>query len=173
MNIDDLRETEFTKFVKDLFTLRTVWIDKGQGRWAVKKRLHPLLRGIFCTAGVVLCAIIYSAFQNPQVVDAQPQSVIVTAKLPEPEPLLVTANKPEAVKVKVQEMKQESTPSIQEEQHIIIPLTTKKANASTIKLPSEKNPGTDRIIAPVNKPAEKKPPVNKPAVIYAFTFQGQ
>lgn len=32
------------EFFKDLMTLRTEWVDKGQGRYVVRRRLHPLLR---------------------------------------------------------------------------------------------------------------------------------
>ena len=123
MNADSLQ-----KFVKDLFTLRTVWIDKGQGKWAVKKRLHPLLRGIFCTIGLILCAVVYAGLQTPRVVEAEAQPVI-TASLPAPENL--TFSKPAS--------------AVQEEQHIFIPLTTKTERTDVI-LPSKPAPKKDRII---------------------------
>lgn len=140
MNTDSLRD-----FVKDLFTLRTVWIDKGRGRWTVKKRLHPLLRGIFCTAGVVLCGVVYAGFQTPKFVEAETKPLasanvpVITASLPEPENLPVAATV-----YKVHEEK--PAPPVKKGQSIIIPLTTKKAQASSFQLPSEKNPDTDRII---------------------------
>ena len=135
MNIDSLRE-----FVKDLFTLRTVWIDRGRGRWAVKKRLHPLLRGILCTSGVVLCAVVYSGLNTPRVVEAEPQPVI-TASLPAPEALPVVVHE------------EVSAPEPPKQEHIIIPLTTRRT-AREIILPSEANPETDRIIgAPMERPA--------------------
>ena len=141
MNTDRLRE-----FVKDLFTLRTVWIDRGAGRWAVKKRLHPLLRGVFCTAGVVLCATVYAGLNTPHAVEAEPKPMMVTASLPEPESLPLP------------EPEEPPAPPVQpEQQHIIIPLTMKK---NTIVLPSEANPNTDRIIADAEKvPAPVRAPV--------------
>lgn len=156
MNIDFSQNEAFNNlrnFVKDLFTLRTVWIDKGRGKWAVKKRLHPLLRGILCTFGIILCALVYAGLQNPKIVDAQPQPVTVTAKLPEPENLPVNEAPEPAAELVPEEVKQESAPPVQTEQHIIIPLTTRKTAQSSIILPSEMNPETDRIIAPVTKPA--------------------
>ena len=137
MNIDNLRD-----FIKDLFTLRTVWIDKGCGKWAVKKRLHPVLRGIFCTAGVVLCGVVYAAFQTPRFVEAETHSVnadpsgVITASLPEPEHMPVAAALHEEA----------PTPPVRSGQSIIIPLNTKKTTASSFQLPSEINPETDRII---------------------------
>ena len=117
MNTDSLRN-----FVKDLFTLRTVWIDKGRGRWAVKKRLHPLLKTILCTLGVILCAVVYSGMNSPKVVEAETNTIRVAAKLPAPEKLPV----PEAVPAVV---KQEPVaPPVQTQ--MIIPLTTKKADAA-------------------------------------------
>ena len=137
MNTDSLRE-----FVKDLFTLRTVWIDQGRGRWAVKKRLHPLLRGIFCTLGVILCAIVYAGLQTPKLVEAEPQpKVIAVASLPAPEPVVV----------------KEVVAKEPEPQSIVIPLKPAK---NTIILPSEQNPNLDRIITEVERPEIITPPVN-------------
>lgn len=31
-------------FIRDLLTVRTVWVDKGQGRWVARRRMHPLSR---------------------------------------------------------------------------------------------------------------------------------
>ena len=145
MNTDSLRD-----FVKDLFTLRTVWIDKGQGRWAVKKRLHPLLRGIFCTVGLVLCAVVYAGLHTPRVVEAEAQPVI-TASLPAPEELPVR-KAPEII--------------VQDRQHIIVPVNTQRKRTQII-LPSESEPDTDRIIAapPIITEREEVPapaPIAKP-----------
>lgn len=74
MNTESLRE-----LIRDLFTLRTVWIDKGQGRWTVRKRLHPVLRGALCTVAVILCAIVYASL--PVSVE---NSENIAANLPEP-----------------------------------------------------------------------------------------
>ena len=151
MNTDNLRN-----FVKDIFTLRTVWIDKGRGRWAVKKRLHPLMKTMLCTLAVILSAVIYSGLHTPEAVEAEPKPVMIAAKLPEPEKLPV----PEPV---VPEVKQETVPPEKPNQSIIIPLATKNTNkspASTIILPSEVNPEIDRIVSPqtiipANKPEQQ------------------
>ena len=126
MNTDSLQ-----KFVKDLFTLRTVWIDKGQGKWAVKKRLHPMLRGIFCTSGVVLCAVVYAGLHTPRVVEAEAQPVI-TASLPAPESL--TFSKPAT--------------AAQTDESVFIPLTTTTQRTDMI-LPAKPKPEPkpDPIIA--------------------------
>ena len=141
MNTDNLRE-----FARDLFTLRTVWIDKGAGRWAVKKRFHPLLRGIFCTSGIVLAAVVYAGLNSPRVVEAESAPMAVRASLPAPERLPV----PEP------ELEPEIPPVQESPQSIIIPLATRKS--STIILPSEANPGTDRIIV------EREPSPAQPAI---------
>ena len=129
-------------FVKDLFTLRTVWIDKGSGKWAVKKRFHPLLRSSFWVLMVVVCAGIYSGINAPNHSEAvaEPKSV---ATLPDPE---------------------EISPPPPVRKELVLPLkTTEKRN--DIVLPSEANPETDRIIAPVarTKPEEPPKPKNLPA----------
>ena len=142
MNTDSLRD-----FIKDLFTLRTVWIDKGQGKWAVKKRLHPLLRATFCTLGLVLCAVVYAGLHTPHNLEAEAKPV-VTASLPEPETLKVKPAHAE------------------EQQSIIIPLATRKTKTE-IKLPSELAPDTDRIItAPIvtERETPKPSPVPAPAL---------
>ena len=163
MNTDNLRD-----LIKDLFTLRTVWIDQGRGRWAVKKRLHPVLRGIFCTAGVVLCGVVYAGFQNPKFVEAEPKfsaqpipeitapSGVITASLPEPENLPVVAAAFHG---------ETPAPLSRTGQSIIIPLNTKKSTASSFQLPSERNPETDRIITVQreDQPRENLPEWREPA----------
>lgn len=121
-------------FLKDIFTLRTVWIDKGSGKWAVKKRFHPFLRTTFWVLAVIVGAGIYSGMNTPVVSEAvSPKDVKVVASLPEPE---------------------EVTPPSVRPAELVIPLKP-SAKPSTIILPSEENPETDRIIAPVT-PKPKK-----------------
>ena len=159
MNIDNLRD-----FVKDLFTLRTVWIDKGSGRWAVKKRLHPLMKGILCTLGVILCAVVYAGLNRPEAVKAEPQPIML-AKLPSPEqlhvdvkpsePTLVLESQPDLQNV----TEPAAIPPFKPVENIIIPLTTKKTKAATVV-------EHDTSIWPTQKPklepAPETPP--KPAV---------
>ena len=142
------------EFLKDLFTLRTVWIDKGRGRWTVRKRFHPVMRAILfmlvISAGLIVYAKSDSLMPHKDAEAITKPELITTAKLPTPEPVPVPA--PE----------HESTPALQpvKENSIIIPLknvakksdttpeakpvkTTKKRE---IILPSEANPDADRII---------------------------
>ena len=132
-------------FIKDLFTLRTVWIDKGYGKWAVKKRFHPLLRSAFWVLAVIVGAGIYSSINSPrhsQAVAGPSAEQKVFAALPEPEEI--------------------SAPPVKEE--VVIPLRD-SARHSEIILPSELNPGTDRIIAPSEniKPKTAQFPQKLPA----------
>ncbi len=78
MNINNLRE-----FLNDLFTLRTVWIDKGGGKWAVKKRMHPLLKSFFWTLALIVGAGVYSSINNMprSEAGAKAENNVVTAKL--------------------------------------------------------------------------------------------
>ena len=147
-----------SEFLKEIFTLRTVYIDKGRGRWAMRKRLHPFMRGVLSLIVIFLCGIIYfksdSVKTNEAVakINDAPEFTqeVKTVKLIEPEPVKINlppANQNVAVKPKVQEAKP-----------VLIPINNinnnkAKKEAKTIKkteiiLPSEANSGTDRIIAP-------------------------
>ena len=112
-------------FIKDLFTLRTVWIDKGYGKWAVKKRFHPLLRSAFWVLAVIVGAGIYSSINTPRNSPATAEPKIF-ASIPEPE---------------------EISPAPPVKKELVIPLRD-SARRTEIILPSESNPNTDRIIAP-------------------------
>ena len=52
---------DFRQFIKEITTLKTVWIDKGEGKWVVKKRMHPFLRGVI---GVTVLVIGVSVYLN-------------------------------------------------------------------------------------------------------------
>ncbi len=118
--------TQYVKdFVKDLFTLRTVWIDKGSGKWAIKRRFHPVLRTTFWVLAVIVGAGIYSSLNNPEHSVAVADTSTVAA-LPEPEEL---------------------TPPPVKREELVIPLKA-SSKRGEILLPSEMNPETDRIIAP-------------------------
>ena len=119
------------EFLKDLFTLRTVWIDKGQGQWSVKKRMHPLLRGVLWTLTLIASLTVYAAMNNES--------------LPEPEPAIAKMIEPE----KPAEIQNQNA---QEQSQTVLPLKP-IAMKREIVLPSEKNPGTDRIMIPITRPA--------------------
>ena len=123
-------------FIQDLFTLRTVWIDKGYGQWAVKKRFHPLLRSMCWTLALIVCAGIYSSVKSIPESEAEAKPEMIAAKPPE---RIMTLPDPDPVP--------EPAPAPKE---IIVPLKTAARKTKTeIILPSERNPGTDRIITPV------------------------
>lgn len=154
-------------FLKDLFTLRTVWIDRGQGRWAVKKRLHPLLRGLIGTLALIAVAVVYSEIHTPASVEAETKPAIVTA-FTEPLPKAPPAAKPAFVEpvepVPAVAPQPEPVPEImplvfpepaeaEEPQPIVVPVRTQ--TRSRVTLPSDTDPETDRIIPPV-KPKPKR-----------------
>ena len=162
------------KFIKDLFTLRTVWIDKGSGRWAVKKRFHPLLRSAFWVLAVVFCAGIYSAVNNPNHSEAiagaaeEPKTV---ATLPEPDEMKLA---PPVRKELVIPLADSPKPTKQNKQEV--PKEAPKRRAASkrndVVLPSERNPSAGRIISPSanlkpepaqepQKPAPKKLPAGR------------
>ena len=80
---------KFLNFLKDITTLRTVWVDQGQGKWIVKKRMHPFLRGFFWVMAVAVGAGAYMNFSSMNELhkaNAQPDPVIVEKKeIREPE----------------------------------------------------------------------------------------
>ncbi len=132
----------FRDFIQDLFTLRTVWIDKGRGQWAVKKRFHPLLRSMGWTIALIVCVGIYSSINTLPKSEAEAQPEVITARLPEPDRTIQTVQT-----LPDPEPKPEPAPKPKE---IILPLkTVAKTTKTDIVLPSEKNPGTDRIISSV------------------------
>lgn len=49
-------------FLKDVFTVKTVWIDMGEGRWAVRKRLHPVMRLMLLCAVIGVSGLAYLTF---------------------------------------------------------------------------------------------------------------
>ncbi|MBQ3402130.1 MAG: L,D-transpeptidase family protein [Synergistaceae bacterium] len=147
MNKEDAKE-----LIRDLFTLRTVWIDQGGGKWKVKRRFHPFLRSIFWVAAVIIGAGIYSGLNSPG------NSEAVASSAPQSQPVqVVTARLPEA---------ERPAPQVQpERQQVVIPISTRPKRAEIV-LPSEQNPGTDRIITRPQtlKPQEAKPQEVKPRI---------
>lgn len=138
-----MTKEDAVNFIRDLFTLRTVWIDKGSGKWAVKKRFHPLLRSSFWVLAVIVGAGIYSSLSTPNNSQAAEEPKMV-ATLPEPEKI-------------------SPAPPVRKE--LVIPLNdSEKQRASSkrteIILPSEANPNADRIIAPSAR--LKREPVPEP-----------
>ena len=143
------------EFLKDLFTLRTVWIDKGRGRWAVRKRFHPVMRAILSMLVIVAGLIVYAksdSLMTHKDAEAITQpKLITTAKLPVPEKALTPAIQPVKdnsiiIPLKNVAKKSDTTPEAKP-----VKTNTKKRE---IILPSEANPDADRIITTkLDKPA--------------------
>ena len=146
------------EFLKEIFTLRTVYIDRGRGRWAVRKRLHPFMRGVLSLIIIFVCTVMYFKSGSVQADEQQgmrndelgivktnsPAQIVKTVKLVEPVQTNVVF--PPANQVTAADPK-ESKP-------VLIPANKKNNTAEnkTVKkreiiLPSEANPGTDRIIS--------------------------
>lgn len=158
-----------SEFLKEIFTLRTVYIDKGRGRWAMRKRLHPFMRGVLSVIVIFLCGVIYfksdSVKTNEAVAkinDVPEVKEVKTVKLIEPEPVKINlppAAEPVAVSLHDRQVK----PKIQEAKPVLIPINnnnkvkkeTKTIKKTEIILPSEAKPGTDRIIAPKKNYGDK------------------
>ena len=146
----------FGELVKDLFTLRTVWIDKGNGKWAVKKRFHPVVRVFLCVVAIFSGVGLYANFSSLNAVDAVAQTEIKpvkTARLYEPEKI-------QNIQPEVQEAK--TANNLKTENTILIPLKNlakssvkspikKSESANSLVLPSEKKPETDMIIKKIPK----------------------
>ena len=67
---------DIKSFLKEITTFKTVWIDRGQGRWTTKKKMHPILRGI-CISSVLLIGVLtYALFPSDksQVIAQEKQS---------------------------------------------------------------------------------------------------
>ncbi len=151
-------------FLRDIFTLRTVWIDRGQGRWAVKKRLHPILRGLIGTLLLIGIAIVYAEIHTPASVEAETNPAPI-ATVTEPNPKTYAAARPSAVPVEPV-IASEPEPAVMplvfpepspasEPQPIVVPVRAQ--TRSRIALPSDTDPGTDRIIPPAPQRPRAKP----------------
>ncbi len=55
---------EFKNFLREITTFKTVWIDRGQGRWVTKKRMHPVLRLICVVVAIFVCGIAYASYSS-------------------------------------------------------------------------------------------------------------
>ena len=92
---------KFREFLKEVTTLRTVWIDKGQGKWVVKKRMHPFLRGVIAVVVLTMGTTAYFSFSsksNVKKAEAEPEVKISRLIDYEPDKLkasLPTINVPE------------------------------------------------------------------------------
>lgn len=94
---------DFRSFLKEIITLKTVWIDKGQGKWVVKKRMHPFLKGVIGVTVLVVGVSVYINFpklSKIQKAEAEPEVKISRLIDYEPEKLrasLPTINIPESM----------------------------------------------------------------------------
>ena len=159
------------EFLKELFTLRTVYIDKGRGRWAVRKRLHPLLRGILTLIIICVCGVAYlksDGIHSDEAVaknsDIPEIKEVKTVKLIEPvpmkinlPPISVKTQEPEKVLAQVQKI-DEIDKKNNERKTLTIPAKKK----TEIILPSDKiiqpkknDKFADKYRLVVNKSAHK------------------
>ena len=65
-------------FLKEVITLKTVWIDKGEGKWIVKRRMHPFLR---CFLGLAVIAAGASVYLNMPSFKAEAEPEAKVARL--------------------------------------------------------------------------------------------
>ena len=47
----------FLNFLVELFTLTSVWVERGYGRWVLSRRMHPALRA-FLTISLMIFGIV-------------------------------------------------------------------------------------------------------------------
>ena len=89
---------DFRSFLKEIITLKTVWIDKGQGKWVVKKRMHPFLKGVIGVTVLIAGVSVYTNFSSikefftSQKAEADPEVKI--SRLIDYEPDKLKANLP-------------------------------------------------------------------------------
>lgn len=135
------------EILKEIFTLRTVYIDKGRGQWAKRKRLHPFLRAVLSLMVITVAGIAYLRSGNvradeaaAKIHDVAEVKEVKTVKLIEPEQIKI--NLPPAQQVAA------ATSKVQTQQTVVIPINNqvKAAKKTEIVLPSEANPNTDKII---------------------------
>ncbi len=75
---------EFKNFLSEITTFKTVWIDRGQGRWVTKKRMHPILRLICLVVAIFVCGIAYASYSSFFVSSKQDSRESLTFSLQEP-----------------------------------------------------------------------------------------
>lgn len=84
----------FWNFLKKMFTLTPVWVDRGSGRWVRRLRMHPALRALLLillmVAGISWGLNRLAGAPVPEVLPGEPQEESIrtssdTASLPPPE----------------------------------------------------------------------------------------
>ncbi len=121
--------------MQDLITLRTVWIDKGQGKWVVKKRMHPVMRGICACLIITGGFIVYKNFftrpilnlHNNHIANAAVKNVQSPVNLD----VVSLAHAQEQAELNLKEQVKN-----QSKREILIPLDT-SSNPMLAKLPSK------------------------------------
>ena len=99
-------------FLRALFSLTPVWVDKGHGRWVRRIRMHPALRAFL---GVALMALGIAwgmnFFMGPPVPEtAESVSPAFPVKPPEPRPLIAVQEQPTAEPVRPSVPKEQPDP---------------------------------------------------------------
>ena len=84
----------FFAFLKEMFTLTPVWVDRGHGRWVMRRRMHPLMRTILAV-GLMAVGIAWGldrfmgapAPETPQApIRAEPQPQVQPQPQPQSQP---------------------------------------------------------------------------------------
>ena len=120
------------KFMLDLVTLRTVWIDKGQGKWVVKKRMHPVTRCICACVIITGGFFVYKNFFTRPILNLQTHNVANAAVKPVKNPVNVDINA--LAQIKPADTK--TQPQVQAKREILIPLES-SSSPMIAKLPDK------------------------------------
>ena len=119
---------DFRSFLKEIVTLKTVWIDKGEGRWVVKKRMHPFLKGIIGVTVLAVGAIVYINFPNfSKIQKAEAEPEVKISRLIDYEPDKLRASLPT---INIPESKPEPAAAKREQERITMPLKDDDDSAS-------------------------------------------
>ena len=80
-------------FLREVFTLRTVWIDCGGGKWVVRKKMHPVLRCITFFILMTAGGLVYLNLSRENVPVNVPVKINDLSQIPAPENNIITVAK--------------------------------------------------------------------------------
>ena len=143
-------------FFTSLFTMKTVWIDKGSGRWAMKKRFHPAVRYTIFILILLAGGVIYSSFSNLKGKSAE--AVLTTLPAPQRTQRTLRTSTSTAPTVRTiapalppVEAPKESQAALNIAPPVELAEKTITRRPREIILPSEADPDTDQIIKTPNR----------------------